>query len=153
MHYDGKVSWESFMMKFTRLARSQQWTEDEQHDQFCFSLEGAASEYYTLLLETSPDLRPNDILARFEKRFGLSAPDITHQLNFQSATQFNGETLRQWADRIFTFTTRAFPNLADVHPQAVTQLCYGAENLDAGLYALDGHPKTVEEAVDRMQYY
>jgi hypothetical protein len=40
-----------------------------------------------------------------------------------------------------------------VHPQAVTRLCYGAEDGDAGLYALDGHPKTVEEAVDRMQYY
>jgi hypothetical protein len=140
-------------MKFTRLARSQQWTEDEQHDHFCFSLEGADSEYYTLLLETSPDLSLDDILARFEKRFGSSAPDITHQLNFQSATQFSGETLRQWANRILALATRAFPTLADVHPQAVTWLCYGAEDQDAGLYALHGHPKTVEEAVDRMQYY
>jgi hypothetical protein len=89
------MSWKSFMMKFTRLARNQQWTEDEQHDHFCFSVEGAASEYYTFLLETSPDLSLNDILARFEKRFGSSAPDITHQLNFQSAVQFSGETLRQ----------------------------------------------------------
>ena len=40
------------MHKFVRLARSEQWTEVEQHDQFCFALEGMASEYYTLLLKT-----------------------------------------------------------------------------------------------------
>jgi hypothetical protein len=65
MRYDSKVSWKSFMMKFTRLARSQQWTEDEQDDRFCFSSEGSSSEYYTLLLVTSPDLSLNDILAKF----------------------------------------------------------------------------------------
>jgi hypothetical protein len=82
------------MMNFTRVARSQQWTEGGQHDNFCFSLEGATNEYYTLLLDTSPDLSLNDILARFEKRFGSTALGIIHQLNFQSATQFNGEILR-----------------------------------------------------------
>lgn len=65
-----------------RLSRSQQWTKTEQHDQFCFFLEGAASEYYTLLLEVSPRPRFKDILKKFDKRFGTSAPDLTHQLNF-----------------------------------------------------------------------
>jgi hypothetical protein len=32
-------------------------------------------------------------------------------------------------------------------------LCYGAEDRNAGLYALDGKPRAVEQAVDRMQYY
>lgn len=32
-------------------------------------------------------------------------------------------------------------------------LCYGAKDVDAGLYALDGNPKTVEEALDRMHCY
>ena len=45
LQYDGKTSWNSFMYKFVRMARSQQWSEIEQHDQFCFSLEGIASDY------------------------------------------------------------------------------------------------------------
>ena len=49
--------------------------------------------------------------------------------------------------------TRAFPQLPDVHVQAIPRLCYGAKDKDAGMYALDGQPKTVEEAVDRMQFY
>lgn len=46
--------------------------------------------------------------------------------------------------------TRAFPQLPDVHTQAIPRLCYGAEDREAGL---DGQPKTVDEAVDRMQFY
>ncbi|XP_056003459.1 uncharacterized protein LOC130046578 [Ostrea edulis] len=153
LRYDGKSSWKSFLHKFARLARSQQWTEPEQHDQFCFSLEGTASDYYTLLLDTDRNLSLTDILRRFEKRFGSSAPDLSHQLNFQSASQNAGESLRHWADRVLTLATQAFPSVPDVHTHAIPRLCYGAEDRDAGLYALDGQPKTVEEAVDRMQYY
>lgn len=82
LHFDGRSSWKPFLHKFVRLSRSQRWTETEQHDQFCFFLEGTTSEYYTLLLETSPDLRFADILRNFDKRFGSVAPDLAHQLNF-----------------------------------------------------------------------
>lgn len=85
LHFDGRSSWKAFLHKFVRLSGSQQWTETEQHDQCCLFLEGTASEYYTLLLETSPDVRFADILRKFDKCFGSSAPDLAHQLNFQSA--------------------------------------------------------------------
>ena len=94
LRYDGKCNLKAFLHKFVR----QQWNETEQHDQFCFFLEGPAIEYYTLMLETTPCLRFSEILRKFDKRFGSSAPDLTHQLNFQSATQNSGESLRQWSD-------------------------------------------------------
>lgn len=59
---------------------------------FCFFLEGPASEYYTLMLETTRRLRCSEILRKFDKRFGSSTPDLTHQLNFQSATQNSGDS-------------------------------------------------------------
>jgi hypothetical protein len=74
LRYDGKSSWKSFLHKFVRLARSQRWSETEQHDQFCFSLEGTASDYYTLLLDTDPHIAFAEILRRFHERFGSSAP-------------------------------------------------------------------------------
>lgn len=98
-------------------------------------------------------MRFTDILRKFDKRFGSAAPDVAHQHNFQSAVQNSGESLRQWSDRVLTLATRAFPQLPDVHTQAIPRLCYGAEDREAGLYALDGQPKTVDEAVDRMQFY
>lgn len=33
------------------------------------------------------------------------------------------------------------------------RLCYVAEDREADLYALDGQPKTVNEAIGRMQFY
>jgi hypothetical protein len=78
------------------------------------SLDGVANDYYTLSMETSPNLGLKDIFWKFEKKFGSSSSNIAHQLNFQSATQANEETLRQWADRIFLLAVRAFPTLADV---------------------------------------
>jgi hypothetical protein len=106
-----------------------------------------------LLLDIDPNLTLAYILRRFNKRFGSSAPELTHQLNFQSASQNAGESLRQWADRVLTLATQAFPAAPDIHTHAIPRLCYGAEDRDAGLYALDGQPGTVEQAVDRMQYY
>ena len=54
---------------------------------------------------------------------------------------------------MLTLATRAFCQLPNVHVQAIPRLCYGANDKDTGMYALDGQPKTVEEAVDHMQYY
>lgn len=81
LQYDGKTSWKAYLHKFVRLSHNQQWTKTEQHD-FCLSLEGPASDYYTLLLKVCPRLRFCDILTKFDKRFGTSAPDLTHQLHF-----------------------------------------------------------------------
>ena len=66
--------------------------------------------------------------------------------------QGSGESLRQWSDRVLTLTTRAFPQLPDVHAHAIPRLYYRAEDKDADMYAFDGQPKTVE-VVDRMQFF
>ena len=84
---DWKSSWKAFLHKFVRLAHSEQWTEVEQYDQFCLALEGTASEYYIIQLLTDPGARLGAILKKFEKGFGSSARDLTHQLIFQSAVQ------------------------------------------------------------------
>lgn len=44
-------------------------------------------KYETCILEVCQRLQFRDILKKFNKHFGTSAPDLTHQLNFQSASQ------------------------------------------------------------------
>ena len=61
--------------------------------------------------------------------------------------------IHQWSDPVLTLATRAFPQLSGVHAQAIPRLCYGAEDKDARMYALDVQLKKVEEAVGRMQFY
>lgn len=63
----------------------QQWTEMEQHKQVCFSLDGMAGDYHTLLIETDRSLSLANIFGPFEKPFG-STSGFMHQLSFQSAS-------------------------------------------------------------------
>ena len=60
------------------------------------------AEYYTLQLENT-GFTLGSILRKFDWRFESSAPDLTHQLNFQSAVQGSGESLRQWSDQVLTW--------------------------------------------------
>lgn len=48
---------------------------------------------------------------------------------------------------------RAFPSAPDAHALVIVRLCFVVEDRDADLYVLGGRPKTVEETMDRMQYY
>ena len=65
----------------------------------------------------TPGFTLGAIIKKFKKCFGLSAPDLTHQLNFQLALQGSGESLSQWSDRVLTLATLAFPQLPHVHAQ------------------------------------
>lgn len=77
---------------------------------------------------------------------------MTHQFNFQTALQ-NSDDLREWTSTVLTLADRAFPQLPDIHNKAISRLCYVADDVDAGLHVLDGNPKTMETALDQMQYY
>lgn len=93
LKYDGTSNWKSFLYKFKRLSCSQQWSEVEQHDQICFSLEGAVSDYHT---QTNRDISLRDILCKFGWRFKLSESVLMHRLNIQSAMQRSRESLHQF---------------------------------------------------------
>ena len=78
--------------------------------------------------------------------FGSPGQDLTHQPC--RAVESNSSPV---ADRVLTLATRAFPQFPDVHGQVIPWLCYEAEDKDAGMY--DIQPKTVEGALDCMQFY
>lgn len=75
-----------------------------------FFLEGKDNKYYTLMMKTTPCLHFRKILWKLDKALGSSALDLTHQLNFQSATNNSGESLRQWTDLTVTLATSIFPS-------------------------------------------
>lgn len=122
--YDKTSNSKSFLLNSERLSRNQQWSEEEQHDQFYFSLEGAASDYNTLLMETNRDTSWRDILCKFGWWFKSTGSCLMHKLNFQYATQNSRESLRQWADGILTLATYAFPGVPDVHVSAIPHLFF-----------------------------
>lgn len=74
-------------------------------------------------------------------------------MNFQSVSHNVGKSVHQWADHILTLAVHTFQYVPDVHAHVIVRLCFVVNDRDAGLYALDGRPKTVEKSMNRMQYY
>jgi hypothetical protein len=73
MAYDGEATWKSFLVKFTRLARSLQWTDDEQRDHFCLSLDGVANDYYEMTKITISN-QSHKSYKKSNQRIGVHGP-------------------------------------------------------------------------------
>ncbi|MEW8548560.1 MAG: hypothetical protein AB2693_34090 [Candidatus Thiodiazotropha sp.] len=153
--YDGTSNWQAFKAKFARYAEAQGWTAKTCKDYLCWCLEGKASEFYTLLIERDPNMEYFDLMRKLEKRFGFKDLPETAQVQFMQAKQTPDEKLEEWADRVLSLATRAFKNLPDEHmyQQAIMRLCQGANDKDAGQYAANLRPKTMEDALDRFRWY
>ena len=100
------------------------------------------------------------LMHKLEKRFGFKDLPETAQIQFMQAKQTTGEKLEEWADIVLSLATRAFKNLPDEHmyQQAIMRLCQGATDKDArqkdaGQYAANLRPKTMEDALDRFRCY
>ena len=65
----------------------------------------------------------NESLTPYPLSAHCSAPDLTNQMNLESALLGSGESLRQWSDRVLTL---AFPQLPNMHAQAIPRLCHRA---------------------------
>jgi len=155
LKYDGKTNWQAFYAKFARYAEVVAWTPEECRDQLCWCLDGKASEFYALLVERNQDLAYPDLVRKLEKRFGFKELPETAQVQFNNARQLPEESLEDWADRVLSLATRAFRHLPEEHmyKQAVLRLCQGAADKEAGSYASNVRPQSMEDAVDKIRWY
>ena len=87
LKFDGKSNWKAFYAKFSRYADVSEWTEGECRDQFCWCLDGKASEYYALLVERNQEMVYMDLIRKLEKRFGFRELPETAQVQFNNARQ------------------------------------------------------------------
>lgn len=119
-------------------------------------MEGKASEYYALIVERNRNVEYGDLVRKLEKRFGFKELPETAQVQFQNATQALEESLENdWGDRVLLLATKAFRDLPDEHmyQQAILRLCQGASDKEAGSYASNVRPQTMEDAVDMIRWY
>ena len=106
-------------------------------------------------MEREPHIDYFDVVNKLAKRFDIKDLPETIQMHFGFASQSAKETLIEWSDRVVTMAMRAFSDLSDtqVYKQAILKFCQGCLDKEAGLYALNQRPDTVEEAVDRIRWF
>ena len=104
LKYTGQTSWKAFYTKFNGYARQSGWTEDQKRDQLCWSLDGKAIEYFTILLDGNPNISYADTVARLEKRFGFLDLPATLMLQFQIHRRLGRQSFNICYSSISKFT-------------------------------------------------
>jgi hypothetical protein len=74
----------------------------------------------------------------------------TAKVCFQQSSQLQGESLDDWAERVFTLVTNAFKDLPEYfsNRQTVSKFCEGLVDKEAA--AMD-KPSTMEVAMNKLQ--
>ena len=96
-----------------------------------------------------------DIMQRLEKRFGFAEIHETAQIKLHSLTQIADESIEEWADRVLQLASRAFQNLPEefMINQAISRICHGCNDRDAGQYVVNLHLTSVEDVIDKIKSY
>ena len=153
--FDGKSSWKAFYAKFNSYANECDWGPKQRKSQLCWCLEGKASEYFALIIDREPDISFASLISKLDKRFALQEHPEVSQMHFQYARQSPDESSVEWADRLLTLASRAFPGLPDdyVNRQIVMRFCLGGYDKEAGQFALNSRPQTIDETLDLVRWY
>lgn len=153
--YDGSDSWKAFQQKFMRFAEVKNWRPQESKDYLGWCLEGRASEYFATVVTQNADIGFLQLMQKLEKRFGYKEIPETAQLKMNSLMQANGESIEDWADRVFQLALRAYEGLPEEHmlKQAIKSICHGCMDKEAGQYAVNQHPDTIEETIEYLKSF
>ena len=147
--FNGTGNWHAFFAKFTSFADDSNWNAQQRQNQLCWCLEGKASEYYASLVKREPNIQYFDIVFKLERRYAPQELPEVAQVHFTCARQTSEESCAEWADRLFTLATQAFPKLPDeyVQKQLVLRFCQGSTDREAGQHTLNCQPATLEQAI------
>ena len=153
--FDGKTNWTLFKQTFESYATAAGWTDEKKTDMLIWGLKGKAADFYVLLCNMNEDLSYKHLMSEFGKRFKREELPETLQARFQNECQDEGETLRDWADRILTLAAKAYKDLPEawIRRHAIIRFCMGCLDLEAGQHACIQQPKSFEEAMDKMEWF
>ena len=153
--FDGKTNWNLFKQKFESYATAAGWNDEKKTDMLIWGLKGKAADFYVLLCNMNEDLSYKHLISEFGKRFKREELPETLQAHFQNECQDEGETLRDWADRILTLAAKAYKDLPEawIRRHAIIRFCMGCLDLEAGQHACTQQPKSFVEAMDKMEWF
>ena len=149
--FDGNGSWNTFLAQFCYYTNK--WSGRQLRPYLCQCLTGRARDYCKSLLECEPNMSFRYLVLYLGDEF---APHGNIAISkFNDAQQVSGESCSTWADRVLQLVAHAFPNQPSdlIRQLAIDKVCNGASDLEAGQYAADSHPHSLDEAIDLMRQF
>ena len=93
------------------------------------------------------------LLEKCDTRFGHQELPETVLMTLNSAHQSQGESLEEWADRVWALASKAFPDLPERYQtqQAIFRFCHSCVEREAGETVANQHLTSLEEAVAHVR--
>ena len=146
-NYDGKSSWNDYLVQFQIAARLNHWSEEEKAMELATSLVGQARgvlsdmsehdrlDYGALVQKLSLRFEPVDLVGMYQSQL-------------RSRKRKHNESLPELAQEIGKLTRQAFPTADETtrNYMAVTSFISALGNEQQELFVYQRDPKTVEEA-------
>jgi hypothetical protein len=153
--FNGKSEWEPFWIQFQMMATRYMWNEEKQGEQLLFCLK---DEALTFASHLTPDTRQDlsAFLRAMKRRFGDHVLAETHRLNLQNIKAQARESVQEYASRVNTAMTKAYPGLENTPLFAdltIDHLLNGLADQNLAYDVMTKKPSTLEEAIEMITWH
>ncbi|KAH3779171.1 hypothetical protein DPMN_180650 [Dreissena polymorpha] len=155
LKYDGFTRWLSFRQKFESYRTVNKWSASESLDYLNWCLEGKALDFFSIHRQQGPNISFIDMMAKLECRFGAKELPETSKAKFQQATQYQNESLEDWADRVLSLAMPAFRDLPEQYctEEVISRFCQGCLDKEGVKHACLNGPKSMKGAIDLVCHH
>lgn len=146
---DGKISWDTFITQFERLAERHEWGKRKKSDKLLSCLEGLALEYVCKLKLD----KYRDIKKEMSRRFNTKDNPISARRKLQYIRQHEDERLQEFAQRVHFITIDGY---SESGRKAIDQISTesflrGCRDKEAARSVMEKNPKNIHEALDLIK--
>ena len=153
--YNGKTDWKSFWLQFQTIAKYYEWDEENQLRKLTFSLQGPALDYLAQLSEAVQSHLPL-LVSSLDKRFADHVLPETYRASLYNLKKQYKESNREYEARVRKLVAKAYPGLNGsemYNSLTVEHLVMGLPDSNMSFDILARKPKTVEEALNAIEWY
>ena len=147
-----KGEWNGFIFQFRKTARYFGWSQQEKGDRLLASLRGKAVDF---IMSKPREVQDNyqALKDALEVRFGKMEHPTSARRQLGYLRQEEGETLEDYADKVLTKVSEAYPGIDDEMEQDLAKEAFlrGCHHRSAAYAAAEKDPVTLQEALEEVQ--
>ena len=143
---DGKMSWESFIFQFERIAKVRKWSKRDKLNCFYDGLTEKALDYAR---KTKGTKKYEKLKKKMAERFDVKVNPSISRRELTMVKMTSDETLEEFSQRVYFLTMDAYPGAKEgtIQQIAVEVFLRGLTDKEAARTASDKCPKTVSKAL------
>ena len=153
--YDGKGDWRSFWIKFSLLADKYGWDEQTELSQLVSCLQDDAM-FFVSRLATHIRTHLGSLKDALERRFGDHVLPETHRVALQNVKKTAQESLQEYAARVQTLVSRAYPGLEGTEiftSITIEYLVNGLQDPNLVYDVMTKRPKSIQQTLDMIAWH